>query len=80
MAGQEEIIQPDNMAEVWQNVTKPGDQPTEGKYGSHLRPEIQPQIDTGSWHRIIISTLYQQIDMILWTRPSSAALPTTIGK
>jgi len=49
VAGQEEVIQPDNMAEVCQHVTEPGDQPTQGKYGAHLRPETQPQVgDTGS--------------------------------
>ena len=36
MAGQEEIIQPDNVAEVWQDVTKPGDQPTESENCAHL--------------------------------------------
>lgn len=36
MAGQEEVIQPDNMAEVWQDVTKPGDQPTESEDCAHL--------------------------------------------
>lgn len=39
MAGKEEVIQPHDMAEVWQDMTKPRDQPTEGKDGPHLCPE-----------------------------------------
>src|SRR4029434_1274707 len=38
MAGQEEVVQPHNMAEVRQDVTKPSDEPAQGKYGAHLRP------------------------------------------
>lgn len=41
MAGQEEVVQPDNMAEVWQDVAKPGDQPTEGEDCPHLSPKNQ---------------------------------------
>lgn len=34
MAGQEEIVQPDHMAEIWQHVSEPGDEPAEGKNGA----------------------------------------------
>lgn len=36
MTGQEEVIQPDNVAKVRQDVAKPGDQPTESKDCTHL--------------------------------------------
>lgn len=41
MAGQEEVVQPDNVAEVGQDVSKPGDQPTESEDGPHLSPKNQ---------------------------------------
>lgn len=43
MAGQKEVIQPNNMAEVWQDVAKPGDQPTESEDCTHLSPENPKQ-------------------------------------
>lgn len=36
MTGQEEVIQPDNVAKVRQDVAKPGDQPAESKDCTHL--------------------------------------------
>lgn len=36
MTSQEEVIQPDNVAKVRQDVAKPGDQPAESKDGTHL--------------------------------------------
>lgn len=36
MTSQEEVIQPDNVAKVRQDVAKPGDQPAESKDCTHL--------------------------------------------
>lgn len=36
MARQEEIVQPDYMAEIWQDVSKPSDEPAQGEDGAHL--------------------------------------------
>lgn len=36
MAGQEEIVQPDHMAEIWQHVSEPCDEPAEGENRAHF--------------------------------------------
>ncbi len=40
---QEEIIDPQNMPEIWQDVAVPCDQPAEGEDGAHLRTATQRQ-------------------------------------
>lgn len=39
MAGQEEVVQPYHMTEVWQHMAKPGDEPAESKDCAHLSPK-----------------------------------------
>lgn len=46
MAGQEEVIQPHDVSEIWQDMAKPGDEPAKGKDGAHLRPEDTKRSDT----------------------------------
>lgn len=36
MAGQEEVVQPNHVTEIWQHVSEPGDEPAQGENGADL--------------------------------------------
>lgn len=65
MAGQEEIIQPDNVAEVWQYVAKPGDQPAESEDCPHLSPKKNQRMTDINLHQ---NTTVMCADGLLQTR------------
>lgn len=50
MTGQEEVIQPDNVAKVRQDVAKPGDQPAESKDCTHLSSDKSKKITSALQH------------------------------
>lgn len=41
MGGQEEVVQPQRVSELWQDVAVPRDEPGESKDGSDLRSETE---------------------------------------
>ncbi len=53
----EEIIEPQNMPEIWQDIAVPCDQPAQGKDGAHLRPATQRQSFISSHLLTLINAL-----------------------
>ncbi len=56
---QEEIIDPQNMPEIWQDVSVPCDQPAEGEDGAHLRTATQTIIYSSNMlHQLMHSKIW----------------------